>query len=150
MTELLPLAVGVGLAVGMLFTELLGIASGGLIVPGYFGLFLNKPWDVLATIAVAFATFAVVRTLSSFLIVYGRRRSALMILIGYALGMAARYWLKMPAGDASIAVIGYVIPGLVAIWMDRQGVLETLASLAIVSSCVRLILILIVGAELTP
>lgn len=148
MTELLSLSVGIGLVVGLLFTELFGIASGGLIVPGYVALYLTRPWDVAVTVAVAFATFGLVRTLSSFLIVYGRRRSALMILFGYLLGMAVRQWLVLPIEDFSL--IGYVIPGLIAIWMDRQGVLETLASMLIVSSVVRLILIVAIGSELLP
>jgi gamma-polyglutamate biosynthesis protein CapC len=148
MTELLSLSVGIGLVVGMLFTELFGIASGGLIVPGYIGLYITRPWDVALTVTVAFATFAIVRTLSSFLIVYGRRRSALMILIGYLIGMAVRTWVQLPIED--FTVIGYVIPGLIAIWMDRQGVLETLASMLIVSTAVRMILVLTAGAELLP
>ncbi|MBI4224246.1 MAG: poly-gamma-glutamate biosynthesis protein PgsC, partial [Deltaproteobacteria bacterium] len=41
--------------------------------------------------------------------------------------------------------IGFIIPGLIAIWLDRQGVVETLAALAIVSVMVRLILMLILG-----
>jgi poly-gamma-glutamate biosynthesis protein PgsC/CapC len=146
MIDLLPLSVGIGLAVGLLFTEFFGIASGGLIVPGYIGLYLTKPWDVVLTVAVAFATFGVVRALSTFLVVYGRRRTALMILVGYLLGMLVRRWTG-PISDDHL-VIGFVIPGLIALWMDRQGVLQTLASLVIVSVVVRLILLLAVGTEI--
>ena len=46
------------------------------------------------------------------------------------------------------AVIGYIIPGLIALWMDRQGVPQTLASMLIVSTVVRMVLVLAVGAEL--
>ena len=148
MTELLPLSVGVGLAVGLLFTEFLGIASGGLIVPGYVALAMTRPFDLVATIGVALATFAVVRALSTFMIIYGRRRTALMILIGYLLGMLVRQWSGLWTTD--FEVIGFIIPGLISIWMDRQGVLETLASLTIVSIVVRLILLLLVGQELLP
>ena len=72
MTELLPLSIGIGLAVGVLFTEMLGIASGGLIVPGYIALYLHKPWNIAATLVIAYVAFAAVRTLSSFMILYGR------------------------------------------------------------------------------
>jgi len=148
MTELLSLSIGIGLVAGMLFTELFGIASGGLIVPGYFALYLTQPWDVAATIGVAFATFAIVRALSSFLLVYGRRRTAFMILIGYLLGMLVRTWVRLPIEE--FTVIGYIIPGLIAIWMERQGVLQTLASLTIVSIVVRLVLVLFIGTETLP
>ena len=146
MIELLSLSIGIGLAVGLLFTEFFGIASGGLIVPGYIALFLTKPLDIAVTISVSFVTFAFVRSLASFLIVYGRRRTALMILVGYLIGMAVNYFPPIRAMDTT--VIGFIIPGLIAVWMDKQGVLQTLASLVIVSTVVRLILILAVGSEL--
>jgi poly-gamma-glutamate biosynthesis protein PgsC/CapC len=146
MIELLPLAVGIGLAVGMLFTELFGIATGGLIVPGYMALYLSRPYDILMTLLVGFATYGVVRVLSTFIILYGRRRTALMILVGYILGMIARDWHTIPTIDYDI--IGFIIPGLIALWMDKQGVMQTLAALTVVSIVVRLILMLIVGTEM--
>ena len=143
----MPLSVGIGLAVGLLCTELFGIASGGLIVPGYIALYIDAALHVVATLAVALATYAVVRLLSTFLIVYGRRRTALMILIGYILGMLVSQWsglwvrgvrgdrLRHPRADRRSG------------WTGRS-VLQTLASLALVSVIVRLILVLTVGAEL--
>ncbi|GAB4303123.1 MAG: poly-gamma-glutamate biosynthesis protein PgsC [Myxococcota bacterium] len=146
MIELLPLSIGIGLAVGMLFTELFGIASGGLIVPGYIALYITRPVDILVTIGVSLITFAIVRSLATFLIIYGRRRTALMILMGYIIGMLVRNYSGLTAVDFS--VIGFIIPGLIAVWMDRQGVFQTLASLILVSSMVRFILIAALGAEL--
>jgi poly-gamma-glutamate biosynthesis protein PgsC/CapC len=144
--ELLALSVGVGLAVALLCTELFGIASGGLIVPGYIALYIDRPLHIAATIVVALATYFIVQVLSTFLVVYGRRRTALMILIGYILGMAIRNWSGLWGHE--FVAIGFVIPGLIAVWMDRQTVTQTLSSLAIVAIVVRLILILTVGAEL--
>jgi poly-gamma-glutamate biosynthesis protein PgsC/CapC len=146
MSELLPFAIGVGLVVGMLITEFFGIATGGLVVPGYIALYLLQPLNVLMTIVVAFLSFGMVKVLTTFLVVYGHRRTALMILIGYLVGMLIRRWTGLLPADFS--VIGFIIPGLIAVWMDRQGVAETLFALLIVSSIVRLILILTVGAEL--
>ena len=150
MIELLPLSVGIGLAVSLLFTEMFGIAAGGMIVPGYLALSLNRPVDVLLTVLAGFATFAVVHTLSSFVIIYGRRRTVLMILVGYLVGMALRWTTGgVGFGGAEIQVIGFIIPGLIAIWLDRQGIVETLAALVTASVVVRLILIVVVGAELS-
>ena len=146
--ELLALSVGIGLVVGLLFTELFGFASGGLIVPGYLALALDRPYDLIATLVIAVVTFSAVRVLGTFLIIYGRRRIALMILIGYLLGMLVSTWSGPWGGDFS--VIGFIIPGLIAIWMDRQGVGVTLCALTIVSVVVRLMLILFVGQELMP
>jgi poly-gamma-glutamate biosynthesis protein PgsC/CapC len=146
--ELLPLAVGIGLVIGLLSTELFGMAAAGLIVPGYIALYMNRPYNLLATVAVAFATFAIVRFFSAFLVVFGRRRTALMILLGYILGMLVNNWSGLMEQD--FAAIGFVIPGLIAVWMDRQTVLTTLTSLFTISVVVRLILILAVGTEGLP
>jgi gamma-polyglutamate biosynthesis protein CapC len=148
--ELLPLSVGIGLAISLLFTEMFGIAAGGMIVPGYIALSLNRPLDVALTVGAGFATFAIVHTLSSFVIVYGRRRTVLMILIGYLVGMLVRWSTGSVTslGGIDLDVIGFIIPGLIALWLDRQGIVETLAALLTASVVVRLILILVVGAEL--
>ncbi|MFO0565422.1 MAG: poly-gamma-glutamate biosynthesis protein PgsC [Polyangiaceae bacterium] len=149
MMELLPISVGIGLAISLLFTEMFGIAAGGMIVPGYIALHLTKPLDVLFTVLAGVLTWAIVHTLSSFTIVYGRRRTVLMILIGYLVGMFLR-WSTGAFGHGSIelSVIGFIIPGLIALWLDRQGIVETVAALVTASVVVRLILVLVVGAEL--
>jgi len=149
MMELLPLSVGVGLAVGCLFTEAFGVATGGLVVPGYLALHLTRPLDVLVTVGAGLVTFAIVHTLSSLIIVYGRRRAVLMILVGYLVGMAVRGMSGTLAfGEHELSVIGFIIPGLVAIWLDRQGIIETLSALLTASVLVRLILVLVAGTEL--
>jgi len=145
--ELTAVAVGLGLVVGLLCTELFGLASAGLIVPGYVALHLGQPKALATTLGVAFATVAIVRLLSVLLIVHGRRRSAATILVGYLLGMLVTAWFG-PLGDGDdYATIGLVIPGLVALWMDRQGIVETLSAVTVVSVLVRLVLI-VAGVEL--
>jgi poly-gamma-glutamate biosynthesis protein PgsC/CapC len=151
MTEHLPLSVGIGLAVAVLFAEAFGIGAGGLIVPGYLALELGRPLHVLATVLAGVATFFVVHAFGSVAIVYGRRRTALMILVGYLVGAAAR-WAAAGggAGLSELDVIGFIIPGLIAIWIDRQGLVQTLAALTTASVLVRLLLVLVLGQELTP
>jgi gamma-polyglutamate biosynthesis protein CapC len=150
MIELLPLSVGVGLAVSLLFSEMFGIAAGGMIVPGYLALSLTRPLDVALTVGAGFATYAVVHTLSSFMIIYGRRRTVLMILIGYLIGMLVR-WATGSFGSVAgveLEVVGFIIPGLIAIWLDRQGIVETVAALITASVVVRLVLVVVLGPEL--
>jgi hypothetical protein len=72
-----------------------------------------------------------------------------MILVGYLVGMAFRWgggWLG--AIDVELQVIGFIIPGLIALWLERQGIVETLGALLTASVVVRLILILFIGSEL--
>ncbi|MEM1029650.1 MAG: poly-gamma-glutamate biosynthesis protein PgsC [Myxococcota bacterium] len=148
--DLLTLSVGIGLVVSLLFSELFSLAAGGMIVPGYLALSLNRPLDVVATVGAGFAAFAIVRALSSFVLIYGRRRTVMMILVGYIVGAGLRAALSgytaTPDGDA-IQVIGFIIPGLIAIWLDRQGVIETVSAMVTASVVVRLVLILVVGLE---
>ncbi len=148
MSELLPLSIGIGLAVSLLFTEIFGLAAGGMVVPGYVALQLTRPLDVAMTIGSGFVAYAIVHALSSFIIVYGRRRTVLMILVGYLVGMMLRYSkIASPIG-IDFEMIGYIIPGLIAIWLDRQGIVETVCSLLTASAVVRLVLVIAVGTEL--
>ena len=50
--------------------------------------------------------------------------------------------IKMPISGIELRSIGYIIPGLIANEMRRQGIFPTIYSLAIVSIIVRLILLL--------
>lgn len=150
MIGLAVLSIGLGLAVSLVFTELFGLAAGGMVVPGYVALSLNEPISVFITLALGLATFLVVRMIASVTIIYGRRRTVLMILIGFLFNAAVRSFLSTVSGGplAEMHVIGYIIPGLIAIWIDRQGLLETLSALLTAAVTVRLILILVVGGEL--
>jgi poly-gamma-glutamate biosynthesis protein PgsC/CapC len=160
MIDLLSASIGIGLAVSLLFSEMFGLAAGGMVVPGYIALYLNRPVDVVLTLLAASVAYLVVHALSTFIIIYGKRRTVLMIIIGYLVrGLFAQipfyasdplnYVSKTVSGaPAEFDVIGYVIPGLIAIWMDRQGVWETLAALVTSAVVVRLVLMLVFGLEL--
>jgi gamma-polyglutamate biosynthesis protein CapC len=152
MMELLPVSVGIGLGVGFLLSEFFGLTSVGLVVPGYIALHLTDPLTILLTLASAFSAFALIQALSSFMILYGRRRIVLLVLAGYLMGMVGRFLVDAISNhaDAEFFVIGFIIPGLIAIWFDRRGVLESCCSLIISSVIVRLILVVLLGSELMP
>ena len=140
MTDSDVLVIGIGLVISLLYSELFGVAPGGIIVPGYLALAIPQPLTVLLTIGVALLTYFVVQVLASIAIVYGRRRTVLSILIGFLLGALARNLAGAggPVGPFEIDVVGYVIPGLLAIWMDRQGVVVTVSSAVTASIAARL------------
>ena len=148
-------AIGLGLVVSLLFTEAFGLAAGGMIVPGYFALQFHRPLDMAVTLLVAFVTYLVVFAISKHAIVYGRRRIVLMMLFGFVLGHLARTLLTPgetlgASGRATeenvICVIGYIVPGLIALWFDRQGTLETVGTVLASSAVVRLCLV-VLGME---
>ena len=152
MEEFIVTSIGFGLVVSLLFSEIFGIAAGGMVVPGFFALYLNQPLVIINTLIVAYLSYAIVRTFSSFMIIYGRRRTVLMIITGFMLGSMLREFTQSYVADSSIElnVIGYIIPGLIAIWIDRQGFIETISVLSIASVIVRLGLIILNGGDLLP
>lgn len=152
MIELLPVSIGIGLGVSLFMSEIFGLTAGGLVVPGYIALHLREPLSVLLTLAAGFAAFALVQGLSTVMVIYGRRRIVLLILSGYLIGMAIRLFIDNPMQPDGLefSVIGFIIPGLIAIWLDRRGIVESLCSLLTVSIVVRLILVLLFGTELKP
>jgi len=125
----------IGLVLALLWAEVTDVAPGGLIVAGYFALHLDRPLRVAATLAAALLALAIYRLLAGRLVLFGRRRFVLLILIGAVLSQA---WLLLlpKAFDAPVElrVIGWVVPGILASSLVRQKPLPTLASLAAVST----------------
>lgn len=151
--DLFCLAIGIGVVVSLLFSEALGKAAGGLVVPGYLALHLTRPVDIILTILAAALTYGIVYYAGSVIVIYGKRRTAAMILVGFLLGAVARYvamqLVSMETTPyAGVAVIGFIIPGLIAIWFDRQGLLDTCTSMLTASAVVRLALILFASTQL--
>jgi len=123
----------VGVAVSMLFSELTGFSPAGLIVPGYIALSLGSPLRIGYTLVLS---ALICRGLGRFVILYGRRRFALMILLAFGLGVAVERSGFLPF---RVEAIGYLIPGIIAREMDRQGFWKTILSLALATALVALI-----------
>jgi poly-gamma-glutamate biosynthesis protein PgsC/CapC len=150
MEGLVSLSIGIGLVVSLTFSEMLGLTAGGMVVPGYVALYMDRPIIIILTLLVSYLTYFIVHSLSAVMIIYGRRRTVLMILVGFAMGALLRSFgtLPLPMTTVDLSIIGYIIPGLIAIWIDRQGLLESFSALLIASVIVRIILILITGGEM--
>jgi poly-gamma-glutamate biosynthesis protein PgsC/CapC len=123
-----------GLLFSLAFIGLTGLYPGGIIVPSYLVLFLEQPERLAGTLGAAFLTWAVYRLASRWLILFGRRRFAFLVLIG---GLWAILWQSVlpvlfPA-STEFAVIGWVIPGLIANHFERQGVWVTTGALVLVT-----------------
>ncbi len=147
---MVDVAVGLGVVFSLLFNEFFGVAAGGIVVPGYIALQLHDPYQVLGTLAVAFLTFLCLKGASHFIFVYGRRRMVLAILIGFLLGYLSRQLVlhNLFEIDIRFQAIGFIIPGLIANWMERQGLFQTIAGVIIAASAVRLLLMIITGGEI--
>ncbi len=149
---MLAQAVGIGIIVSLVLTETVGLAAGGIVVPGYIAYNLHHPWKIVVTILTALLTWLIVKAISRVALIYGRRLLVISILIGYILGHIFRIFPSFSVGThiLDLEAIGYVIPGLIAYWIERQGVISTLLMMLTTASLVRLILTAVTGGVIIP
>ena len=142
-------AVGLGVILSLVFAELLGASAGGIVVPGYIAMYLHQPSHIIGTLLVAFATWGVIRVIGTFTLLFGKRRMVLSILIGFILGYATRNIIFVNATllDLQMQSIGYIVPGLIANWFERQGFVKTISVMMLAAVLVRITLIVISGGE---
>lgn len=147
-------AIALGIAVSMLFYEKQNLVPGGVIVPGYVALTLDRPYLLLSTFAVAIVTLLVLRRIADYIVLFGRRKFSFMMLVSFvvAWGIQAVVGTVLSLGQLAnigptgiFQVIGYIIPGLVANSMERQGITRTIYALTIVSVITYVILFAITG-----
>lgn len=146
---MIEIAIGLGVVFSLFFNEVFGAAAGGIVVPGYIALHLHEPLRLTGTLVVAFMAFLSIRFLSNFMFIYGRRRLVLAILLGFVFGYISRQLILYEAFavDFRLQAIGFIIPGLIANWMERQGVVKTLSIMFLTAVIVRLLLMVILGGE---
>ncbi len=136
--QFVGIAIGIGMCLSLILTETLGITAGGVIVPGYIALYLHEPFKIFITFGVALIVVLLIKILSNFMFIYGKRRLVLSLLLGFFFGYLSKIYL-----DPSLSSIGNIIPGLLASWMDRQGIAKTIAVLIIIAVATRLIFIIL-------
>ncbi len=144
--------IGIGMIMSFFMTETIGLAAGGIVVPGYIALLLHHPIQVIMTILVAWITFLLTKLISHFMLLYGRRLLVVAILIGYLLGYVTRLFppLVIVQLKLDLATIGFVIPGLIAYWMSRQGVIETITTMVVAAVLTRFLVTIISGGVILP
>ncbi len=124
----------IGLLISLAFIAVTGVYPGGIIVPSYLVLFIQDPARIAGTLIAAFLTMTVYRLSCRWLILFGRRRFVFLILVG---GLWALLWRQfLPTLfplSLEFRVIGWVIPGLIANHLERQGVWVTTAALIAVT-----------------
>ena len=107
-----------GVVVSMIFTEITGL-SAGLIVPGYLVLALHSPGRIVTTLIMASVSVLLCRLASQWLILFGRRRFAFLILLTFVLNCVLSAWRLLP-----FSVIGILMPGILA---RETGILRCLS-----------------------
>ncbi len=149
---MIELAITLGLFFSLLSYEVFGLAAGGIVVPGYIALHLTHPDRLIGVLIVSLTTYLIIRILSNYIFLYGRRQMVMSLLIGCLLANFSRHFLMFNLMSATIQLqaLGWVIPGLIAHWFGKQGIFKTLCVLFIAAVLVRLIVILIFNGALLP
>lgn len=135
----------ISLIVCLIFADITNLVPGGIIIPFYFVFFLHDPVKITATILTSIACLFIIRFLSRYTILYGRRRFAMYIIIGILIKMISTF---IYSGNVYMfynlsMTIGYVVPGILGRVMERQGIVKTLGSLAIVVLIIAVIQIVL-------
>ncbi|VVB97475.1 Capsule biosynthesis CapC [uncultured archaeon] len=141
------IAIVLGIVISMLWYEKKNFSSGGVIVPGLMALFvLDRPLIVVYTLLIAFATLFIVKQTSNHVILFGRRRFSVIMLVNFGLAWGADMITNFAlTSTVDFQVIGFVIPGLIANEMERQGIFNTLYTLIIITVLTLLSVLLVIG-----
>jgi len=142
---MVEISIGLGIILSLVLSEALGVTAGGIIVPGYISLFLHQPVQVFSTFFVAILVWLIIKGLSKVMFLYGKRRIVLALILGFFFGYLSRIIYMDTESIQSVAVIGNIIPGLIANWMDRQGVVRTVSVVLLTAVIVKLMIIVLFG-----
>ena len=145
---MVEISIGLGIILSLVLSEALGVTAGGIIVPGYIALFLHQPIQVVSTFTVAVIVLIIIKLLSRVMCLYGKRRIVLALILGFFFGYLSRIIYIDTENINSVAVIGNIIPGLIANWMDRQGVIRTLSVVLLTAVIVKLMVMIIFGGAI--
>jgi len=129
-----------GLLITLIYISLTGYYPGGIVVPSYLVLFMDHPERIAGTWIAALLTVLCYKGISRYLILFGKRRFIMMLLLGGLWTFAATsiFPFFLPV-SMEFRVIGWIIPGLIANQFERQGILITTASMVTVTVSIFLL-----------
>ncbi|EPF45785.1 poly-gamma-glutamate biosynthesis protein PgsC [Treponema vincentii F0403] len=131
-----------GVIISIVFYEITEISPGGLIVPAYFALYLDDPLKLSVTAGISLLTLLLLKLLSRYTILYGRRRFAVCIIVSFIIKMILQYanlhvLHVHQLYFLNVHSIGIIIPGILAQEFDRNGIPRTSAALIIVAVAIK-------------
>ncbi|HEU0297763.1 MAG TPA: poly-gamma-glutamate biosynthesis protein PgsC/CapC [Anaerolineales bacterium] len=132
--ELARLTIILGIVVSTIIYKRTGLTLGGVIVCGYLALFVGQPSHIVITLVISYITFQIVyKVLQKRYMLNGRKLFEVEILVGLVLQV---FWLTiikiigMNNIDLTVLYgIGFVLPGVIAHDMGRQGAKNTVGSI---------------------
>ena len=134
----------VGVVLSLIFAEKFGINPAGLVVPRYLALIFDQPIMLLSVLIISCLTYFIVSNgISKWVILYGRRKFAAMILTGMVIKFIFDLLYPLtPFEMVEVSGIGVVIPGIIANTIQKQGVVITLSTTMLLTCITYIILFL--------
>jgi gamma-polyglutamate biosynthesis protein CapC len=118
------------------------LSPGGLVVPGWLALTVaERPQTLPVGIGATVCTYGIMKLVSQYTILYGKRLFAATVLVGVLVQVDAFLTLAdLYPGLFPNDTLDLIVPGLIAYQVGKQRVLPTLVSLISVAaaSCVLL------------
>ena len=96
---------------------------------------LDDPNRIITTFFISSIVYLIMQLLSKFILIYGKRRIVLALILGFLFGSFFRIPEQNSFFNIDLVVIGNIIPGLIANWMDKQGVIRTISTV-LITACV--------------
>ncbi len=127
MNEFALITLGIGIVFSLIYDWRTGLGTGGLVSAGMLALSLYSPHRVLLCLVTALLIRPVLSVAVKRMGIHGRAR------IGIAMLLALAFRLFFGSFMQPVPWVGWVIPGLIAADMQRQGVLETCCALVSVA-----------------
>jgi poly-gamma-glutamate biosynthesis protein PgsC/CapC len=140
----LYVALTLGVLLSLIFSEKTGIIPAGLVVPGYLGLVFDQPVFLMMVLLISLLTYVIVTFgISRFVILYGKRKFAAMLVVGISLKLIFDYFYPiMPFEIYEFRGIGVIVPGLIANTIQKQGLVVTLGSTLLISGATFVLMFL--------
>lgn len=123
------ITIAIGILLGMFYFRQTGESPGGIITPGLVAMRFSNPQALCLSLGAALLLGVALRLFFRRFPVYGRQRVAFAMLCALAVRLA----LPGEWGGEGFPWLGWVVPGLVAADIERQGIAATFSGLASVS-----------------
>lgn len=127
-----------GILISIIYSEISGYSTGGMVAPVYLALNLKDPWRIAFSLLVVLLVWGADRLIGKFLILYGRRLFAVNVVLSFFFSLLIGASGIFPFG---IRVIGYLVPALIVRDLERQGAVKTGLSVGIVTAFCALALL---------
>jgi poly-gamma-glutamate biosynthesis protein PgsC/CapC len=138
-------AIFVGLCLSLLVEVKFGISPGGIIVPSYIALVMDRPALLVNILLASLVAYLLVKyVLSRWMLIYGKRRfiACIMVALLFKVLLGLLFPL-IPFSVFAFSGVGVVASGILANTYFRQGVVLTVGACAATSAVVFLLVWLV-------